>query len=214
MRTTTTRRRYAAAAVACCTALLLSAAVAFAAAPARGTATSGVSTCSAASTPHGLQRICERLSAAKIEAFFRSGRGCRTRSPRPTAGPATAMSCRSCRPSSPSPRCSTTPHSGRVFFEQLIRGNLDLGRPDKASLIFDRRVRLRGRRPTPSRWRTRVLCPEVTPSIHVDYKHKPTPDCSAPRSRQRPIRPPTYRAYTEHSTTSRLFLTITPNAKD
>ena len=63
------------------------------------------------------------------------------------------------------------PHSGRVFFEQLIRENLDLGRPDKASLIFDRRVRLRGRRPTPSRWRTRVLTPEVTPSIHVDYKH-------------------------------------------
>jgi hypothetical protein len=60
-----------------------------------------------------------------------------------------------------------------VFFEQLIRENLDLGRPDQASLIFNfnRRVRLRGRRPTPSRWRTRVLCPEVTPSIHVDYKH-------------------------------------------
>jgi hypothetical protein len=63
------------------------------------------------------------------------------------------------------------PHSGRVFFEQLIRDNLDLGRPDKASLIFDRQVRLRGRRPTPSRWRTRVLTPEVIPSIHVDYKH-------------------------------------------
>ena len=63
------------------------------------------------------------------------------------------------------------PQSGRVFFEQLVRENLDLGRPDKASLIFDRRVRLRGRRPTPSRWRTRVITPEVTPSIHVDYKH-------------------------------------------
>ena len=63
------------------------------------------------------------------------------------------------------------PHSGRVFFEQLIRDNLDLGRPDKASLIFDRRVRLRGRRPTPSRWRTRVLTEGVTPSIHIDYKH-------------------------------------------
>ena len=32
-------------------------------------------------------------------------------------------------------------------------------------------MRLRGRRPTPSRWRTRVLTAEVTPSIHVDYKH-------------------------------------------
>jgi hypothetical protein len=39
---------------------------------------------------------------------FASGwRGCRTLSPRPTAAPATAMSSRSCRPSSPSLRCWT-----------------------------------------------------------------------------------------------------------
>ena len=63
------------------------------------------------------------------------------------------------------------PQSSRVFFEQQIRGNLDLGRPDKVSLIFDRQVRTRGRRPTPSRFRTRVLTADVSPSIHVDYKH-------------------------------------------
>src|SRR4051812_40732265 len=32
------------------------------------------------------------------------------------------------------------PVSGRVFFEQVIRDNLDAGRPDQVSLIFDRRV--------------------------------------------------------------------------
>ena len=63
------------------------------------------------------------------------------------------------------------PLSGRVFFEDLIRENLDLGRPDKVSLIFNRRVHNRGKHPTPSRWRTRVLTDGVIPSLHVDYKH-------------------------------------------
>jgi len=61
--------------------------------------------------------------------------------------------------------------SGRVFFEQVIRDNLDVGRPDKVSLIFDRRLRHTGPRPTPSRFRTRVITVGVTPSRHVDYKH-------------------------------------------
>jgi hypothetical protein len=30
------------------------------------------------------------------------------------------------------------PISGRVFFEHVIRDNLDAGRPDQVSLIFDR----------------------------------------------------------------------------
>jgi len=63
------------------------------------------------------------------------------------------------------------PVSGRVFFEQVIRDNLDIGRPSNVSLIFDRRIRTRGRHPTPGRWRTRVVTEGVTPSLHVDYKH-------------------------------------------
>jgi hypothetical protein len=43
------------------------------------------------------------------------------------------------------------PVSGRVLFEEVIRENLDLGRPDKVGLIFDRRIRPRGRHPTLSR---------------------------------------------------------------
>src|SRR5947209_5168707 len=45
------------------------------------------------------------------------------------------------------------PLTGRVFFEEVIRENLDLGRPDHVQLIFNRRVSKR----TPGRFRTRVL---------------------------------------------------------
>ena len=63
------------------------------------------------------------------------------------------------------------PVAGRIFFDQLIRDNLDLGRPDRVSLIFDRRIVRRGKRPTPGRFRTRVITEGVTPSLHVDYKN-------------------------------------------
>ena len=58
------------------------------------------------------------------------------------------------------------PVTGRVFFEQVIRDNLDIGRPDRVQLIFDRRVI----RTTPGRFRTRVITDGVVPSLHVDYK--------------------------------------------
>jgi hypothetical protein len=59
------------------------------------------------------------------------------------------------------------PVTGRLFFEQVIRENLDMGRPDQVQLIFDRRIIKR----TPGRFRTRVITEGVTPSLHVDYKH-------------------------------------------
>jgi hypothetical protein len=49
------------------------------------------------------------------------------------------------------------PVSGRIFFEQVLHDNLDIGRPDQVSLIFDRKLRRRGPRPTPGRFRTRVI---------------------------------------------------------
>ena len=59
------------------------------------------------------------------------------------------------------------PAQGRVFFEETIRENLDLGRPDRAQLIFDRRITRR----TPTRSRLRVVTNGVVPSLLVDYKH-------------------------------------------
>lgn len=58
------------------------------------------------------------------------------------------------------------PLSGRVFFEQLIRDNLDLGRPDRVQLVFARRVQ----RNTPGCFRTRVITEGVVPTLYFDYK--------------------------------------------
>jgi hypothetical protein len=59
------------------------------------------------------------------------------------------------------------PVSGRIFFEEVIRENLDIGRPSQVPLIVDRRVSCR----TPGRFRTRVIPDGVIPSRHVDYKN-------------------------------------------
>lgn len=58
------------------------------------------------------------------------------------------------------------PLTGRIFFEEVIRENLDLGRPDQVSLIFNRRINRR----TPGPFRTRVITEGVTPHLYVDYK--------------------------------------------
>ena len=58
------------------------------------------------------------------------------------------------------------PQQGRVFFEEVLRENLDAGRPDRVQLVFERRVSKR----TPGRFRTRVLTAGVDPSLHFEYK--------------------------------------------
>ena len=58
------------------------------------------------------------------------------------------------------------PVSGRIFFEDLIRENLDIGRPKQVQLIFDRGVT----KTTPGSFRTRVITDGVIPSLHIDYK--------------------------------------------
>ena len=63
------------------------------------------------------------------------------------------------------------PVTGRIFFEQVIRDNLDIGRPDQVGLIFARRIIRKGPRATPGRFRTRVITEGVVPTLHVDCKH-------------------------------------------
>jgi hypothetical protein len=63
------------------------------------------------------------------------------------------------------------PVTGRIFFEEVIRDNLDIGRPDSAGLIFGRRIIRKGPRAAPGRFRTRILTEGVIPTLHVDYKH-------------------------------------------
>jgi hypothetical protein len=58
------------------------------------------------------------------------------------------------------------PLRGREFFEEVIRDNLDLGRPNRVQLVFGRRISAR----TPSRFSTRVITQGVVPSLHIEYK--------------------------------------------
>ena len=118
--------------------------------------------------PRRVQAICDGLSAAKLEAFARKWL---RRLPHPftaadqRAGYRYALSILQAEFSLT--QVLDRPVTGRVFFEEVIRENLDVGRPDQVQLIFDRRVTRR----TPGRFRTRVLTDGVVPSLHVDYKH-------------------------------------------
>jgi DNA-binding HxlR family transcriptional regulator len=56
--------------------------------------------------------------------------------------------------------------TGRIFFEEVIRENLDIGRPSQVSLVFDRKINSR----TPGQFRTRVITDGVVPSLHIYYK--------------------------------------------
>jgi hypothetical protein len=58
------------------------------------------------------------------------------------------------------------PVEGRKFFEEVIRDNLDLGRPDRVQLLFERRIT----KSTPGAFRTRVIQDGVSPSLHIEYR--------------------------------------------
>jgi hypothetical protein len=114
-----------------------------------------------------VQRLADTLDAAKIDAVFRKWL---RRLPHPFA-PAHRAAGYRYQLSILQAEFSLThvldrPHTGRCFFEEVIRENLDLGRPDQMQLIFDRRVTRR----TPGRFRTRVVTEGVVPSLHVEYK--------------------------------------------
>jgi hypothetical protein len=59
------------------------------------------------------------------------------------------------------------PLTGRIFCAELIRENLDIGRPDRVQLVFDQRLTRR----TPGRFRAWVLTEGDVPSLHLEYKN-------------------------------------------
>ena len=125
----------------------------------------GVLSCA---NPQRLQKICDGLSADKIDALLRKWL---KQLPHPFT-PADRAAGYRYDVSILQAEFSLTqvldqPRVGRIFFEEVIKENLDLGRPDQVQLIFNRRVTKR----TPGRFRTRVLTEGVAPSLHVDYKH-------------------------------------------
>lgn len=59
------------------------------------------------------------------------------------------------------------PAAGRAWFERTIADQLDLGRPDKVQIVFDRRIT----RQTPGIFQTKVITRGVAPVIQAHYKH-------------------------------------------
>jgi hypothetical protein len=121
--------------------------------------------------PALLQRICDQLSASQIDGLLRKWL---RRLPHPFTAKDRSRDIRYdlsiLQAEFSLTQVLDQPLTGRVFFEEVIRENLDIGRPDQVQLIFDRRVISKGRHATPGRFRTRVITEGVYPSLHVDYK--------------------------------------------
>ncbi len=124
----------------------------------------GIQSCA---DPKRLQSICDSLSAEKIDALLRKWL---RRLPHPfpardrQAGYRYQISILQIELSLT--QVLDRPVSGRIFFEDVIRENLDIGRPKQVQLIFDRGVT----KTTPGSFRTRVITDGVIPSLHIDYK--------------------------------------------
>jgi hypothetical protein len=116
------------------------------------------------------QRICEQLTAEKIDSFFRKWL---RKLPHPfkpkdrAAGYRYDLSILQAEFSLTQVWDRGT--SGRCFFEEVIRENIDLGRPEQVQLIFQRRMQKKTA--TDGRCRTRIITEGVTPSLHVYYKN-------------------------------------------
>ena len=122
--------------------------------------------------PAAVQAICDRLGPEQIDALLRKWL---RRLPHPFTRQDIAAGYRY-EISILQAEFSLTqmldrPVSGRIFFEQVLRDNLDIGRPDQIGLVFNRRLVTKGRYKTPGRFNTRVITTGVIPSLHVDYKH-------------------------------------------
>jgi hypothetical protein len=122
----------------------------------------------ACADPTRLQAVCDTLGVEQIQAFFDTWLA---RLPLPLTAQDRQAGYRY-RLSVWQAEVSRTqvfadPTHGRAFFEEVIRENLDLGRPDRIQLLFERRVQ----KNTPGLSRTRVFQEGVIPSLHVEYKH-------------------------------------------
>jgi len=117
--------------------------------------------------PRRLQAICNGLSAKRIDALLRKWLA---RLPHPFTGADRKAGYRYdlsiLQIELSLTQVLDRPVSGRIFFEQVIRENLDVGRPKQVQLIFERWVTKR----SPGVFRTLVITDGVIPSLHVDYK--------------------------------------------
>lgn len=117
--------------------------------------------------PEALQEICDQLGPEQIQAFFDKWQARLPWRLTPEDGEAGYHY----RLSIWQVEFSRTqvfddPAQGRQWFEAIIRDNLDVGRPDRIQLVFERRVTQR----TPGLFRTQVVHEGVNPSLHAYYK--------------------------------------------
>jgi hypothetical protein len=117
--------------------------------------------------PEALQRLAGQLGPDQIQAFFGKWLD---RLPMPL-GPEDREAGYGWRLSVWQAEVSLTqvfarPLRGRQFFDEVIRENLDLGRPERVQLLFDRRITAS----TPGRFFTRVVHAGVHPRLQVRYK--------------------------------------------
>jgi hypothetical protein len=113
--------------------------------------------------PKRMQQLADALSAERIGEFVAKWQ---SRLPCPFSRSEQALGYRydvsMCQMEFARTQVLDRPVHGRIFFEEVLRENLDLGRPDNLQLIFNRRVT----RCTPGRFRTRVVREGVIPSLH------------------------------------------------
>jgi len=118
--------------------------------------------------PARLQAIADRLTPAKLQAFFNYWI---VRIPCPftrvdrLAGYWWQLSMRQIEVSRT--LVLDTPRRARAFFEAVIADNIGIGRPAQVSMLFDRRVQ----RNTPGSFRTRVFTTGTEVRIDFFYKH-------------------------------------------
>ena len=115
-----------------------------------------------------LQKICDRLAPAAVQAFFDRWT---TLIPTPftaadrAAGYWWQLSMRQVEVSRT--LVFDDPRRARAFFEALVTDNVDIGRPEQVAMVFARRLR----RPTKHPYRTRIFSPGADVKIDFSYKH-------------------------------------------
>ncbi len=121
--------------------------------------------------PAALQRTCDELSAAAVEALFRRHLH---RLPLPltsadrAAGYDWQLSMRQIEYSRT--LVLDRPRQGRAFFAEVARESLGYGGPAEVSFLFGRRIHRRGKRPTPGPFHTRIHVVGVDPQLEIHYK--------------------------------------------
>lgn len=117
--------------------------------------------------PQALQEICDQLGPEQIQAFFDKWQArlpWRLSAADQQAGYRYRLSVWQVEFSRT--QVFKDPVQGRQWFEAVIRDNLDVGRPDRIQLVFDRQIT----KATPGYFRTKVVQQGVNPSLHAYYK--------------------------------------------